>query len=637
MTLPKTTTLQALAAGLLISGLLACLAGPLTQSASGEPMWTTYHRDPGRSGDDPDATEPITPTFTWQSQDLGAPIWSQPLILDSRVYVATVGDQIYALEASSGTVIWEKSLGTPVPAGALPCGDVTPTVGVVGTPVIDASTNVIYAVADTWDGSNAHHLLKGLNLSDGKEVLSTPVDPPGADPKTLLQRTALNLDSGNVIFGLGGNDGDCGEYRGAVVAVPESGGSPRFWQYSPALPIKSGGAVWATSGPAIDSTGTIYAATGNPNPPSGQEATTFDHSDSVIQLDLSHDFVANPLSEASSQTGWFEPPTWQSDSNNDLDLGSASPEPLPGGLIFQAGKTGTGYLIDETTMHLGAQAVFSGNVCNGRGSFGGDAFANRVIYIPCTNGVQALSYDQAARTFTPLWQGPSDAFGPPIVSGGLVWVVATGGFNGGGTKLYGLDPATGLPRYTETLPSPVEDHFASPSAAGGRLFVTTGSSVTAYQIAQLSAGGGSGNLGPPGGSSTSTGGGTTAGSSTSNAPRPLSGSAVPLLLRTRLRAANGRLRLPLRCTAAAGTCRGTVTLQAKFVVTSRRGRQRIRRVVFITLVRGHFGPARGDFTVTLHLNRVAQARLYRHHDRLALEVLIVSPGSPTRRVAAVLI
>jgi hypothetical protein len=60
-------------------------------------------------------------------------------------------------------------------------------------------------------------------------------------------------------------------------------------------------------------------------------------------------------------------------------------------------------------------------------------------------------------------------------------------------------------------------------------------------------------------------------------------------------------------------------------------------VVFITLVRGHFGPARGDFTVTLHLNRVAQARLYRHHDRLALEVLIVSPGSPTRRVAAVLI
>ena len=105
----------------------------------------------------------------------------------------------------------------------------------------------------------------------------------------------------------------------------------------------------------------------------------------------------------------------------------------------------------------------------GRGSFGGDAFANGVLYIPCKNGVQALAYDEQARTFTPLWQGPSDAFGPPIVSAGLVWTVATGGFSGGGTTLYGLEPSTGIPRYTETLPSPVDDHFASPSAAGGRL------------------------------------------------------------------------------------------------------------------------------------------------------------------------
>jgi hypothetical protein len=56
---------------------------------------------------------------------------------------------------------------------------------------------------------------------------------------------------------------------------------------------------------------------------------------------------------------------------------------------------------------------------------------------------------------------------------------------GGGTKLYGLDPETGIPRYTLTLPSPVVDHFGSPSAAGGRVFVATGSTVTAYQIADL--------------------------------------------------------------------------------------------------------------------------------------------------------
>ncbi len=137
-------------------------------------------------------------------------------------------------------------------------------------------------------------------------------------------------------------------------------------------------------------------------------------------------------------------------------------------------------------MGSGAPAVYNGEVCGGSGgSFGGDAYANGTIYIPCTNGVQALAYNEAARTFTPLWQGPEDAFGSPIVSAGLVWVLATGGFEGGGETLYGLEPATGTTRYTEHLPSPVTDHFASPSAAGGRLFVATGESVSAYQIAQL--------------------------------------------------------------------------------------------------------------------------------------------------------
>ncbi len=121
---------------------------------------------------------------------------------------------------------------------------------------------------------------------------------------------------------------------------------------------------------------------------------------------------------------------------------------------------------------------------NGEGSFGGDAYANGTIYVPCEDGVRALAYNQAARTFTELWHGPADATGPPIVSGGLVWVVSGEFLKGGGTKLYGLEPTTGAARYTETLPSPVIDHFASPSAAGGRVFVATGSSVTAYQIAQ---------------------------------------------------------------------------------------------------------------------------------------------------------
>jgi outer membrane protein assembly factor BamB len=458
------------------------MAGPLANPATAEPAWTTYHHDAGRSGADPEAYGPIEPKLAWQSPDLGAPMWGQPLVLGSRVYAATVGDQIYALDATTGKVEWQNSAGVPVPEKDVVCGDIQPTVGVVGTPVIDTATHTLYAVADTWEAGTKtiHHVLEGFDVNSGERVLSTEVDPPGAEPKTLLERPALNLANGNVIFGFGGNAGDCGEYRGAVVAAPENGGAPSFWQYAPASPAFGGAAVWGTSGPAVDSEGNIYVSTGNPNFPKGQEVTTYDHSDSVIEL-----------SSTMSLTGAFEPETWLSDSNHDRDMGSAGPELLPGGLLFQAGKNETGYLIDEATMGSGAPPVYSEKVCkgktegNGEGSFGGDAYAAGTIYVPCNDGVRALTYNQAARTFSPLWHGPLDAIGPPIVSGGLVWVLSGKFLTGGGTKLYGLDPATGIPRYTLTLPSPVVDHFGSPSAAGGRVFVATGSTVTAYQIADL--------------------------------------------------------------------------------------------------------------------------------------------------------
>jgi outer membrane protein assembly factor BamB len=466
---------------LLAAMLVGLLAGPLAINAYAEPAWTTYHRDDARSGDDPEATNPITPTLAWQSHDLGAPIWGQPLILGSRVYVATVGDEIYALDAATGEVIWEKSAGTPVPAEDVLCGDIEPTVGIVGTPVIDVATNAIYAVADVWNETTkeAHHELEGFNLNNGVQVLSTAVDPPGANPKTLLERPALTLDEGTVVFGFGGNAGDCGEYDGAVVAAPVTGGPPRIWQYKPAAPAYGGGAVWGPSGPTVDSEGHIYVSTGNPDFPEHTEVKTYDDSDSVIELNSAMELIGN-----------FEPESWLSDSNHDRDLSSSGPELLPGGLMFQAGKNEMGYLVDEATMSSGAPAVYHQKVCkakvegNGEGSFGGDAYANGTIYVPCADGVRALTYNQTARTFTELWHGPADATGPPIVSGGLVWVVSGKFLQGGGTKLYGLEPTTGVPRYTETLPSPVIDHFASPSAAGGRVFVATGSSVTAYQIAQ---------------------------------------------------------------------------------------------------------------------------------------------------------
>ncbi len=458
------------------------LAGPvLGQRALAAADWTTYHHDAGRSGVDPEPGKPVTPTLSWQSSELGAPIWGQPLVVGSRVYVATVGDEIYALDTATGAVIWKASAGTPVPHEDVICGDIDPTVGIVGTPVIDPVSGRLFAVADTWDAGTKtiHHVLEGFALSNGERVMSVVVDPPGAEPKTLLERPALNISQGQVVFGFGGNAGDCGSYSGAVASVPETGGEVHFWRYSPAAPAYGGAAVWGPSGPSVDSEGHIYVSTGNPNFPSGQEVTTYDYSDSVIEL-----------TPAMSLIGSFAPETWLSDSNHDRDLGSAGPELLPGGLFFQAGKNEMGYLVEEAGMGSAAHAVYAEKVCHGakegtgEGSFGGDAYSAGTIYVPCVDGVRALSYDQANRRFAPLWHGPAEATGPPIVAGGLVWVLSGKFLAGGGTKLYGLDPATGVPRYTETLPRAVIDHFGSPSAGGGKVFAATGATVTAYQVSE---------------------------------------------------------------------------------------------------------------------------------------------------------
>jgi outer membrane protein assembly factor BamB len=588
--------------------LFAAVAG----ASAGEAAWTTYHGDATRTGNDPEAISPQTPSLAWQSPNLGAPIWNQPLAVGSRVYVATVGDDVYALEAATGQIAWHASAGTPVPSKSLPCGDITPTVGIVGTPVIDPAMGVLYAIADTWNGSQAQHVLEGFRISNGEKVLSTVVDPPGSDPKAILQRTALNLSGSNVVFGYGGNDGDCSDYKGAVVSVPESGAAPSYWQVPIAAPSTSGGAVWSTGGPSVDGAGNVFASTGNPDPPSGQEATKYDYSDSVVEL--------NP---ALGLTGFFKPPTWQHDSNADLDLSSAAPELLPGGLVFQAGKTGTGYLIDESTLSGGAAEVFSGQVCAGAGSFGGDSYAAGVIYMPCTNGTQALSYNAAARTFTPLWQGPKDAFGPPIVSAGLVWDVASGGFSGGGTKLYGLEAASGKVRYTETLPSPVADHFASPSAGGGRVLVSTGSTVSAFQVGTVisSPAGAAG----PGGTAIPLG----------SAAHPV--SKLGVLVKTKLHVdRKGRVHVVLRCPPSTASCHGTVGLAA--LLTGHVGHGRHRRSVILRVAMAHttFGVHHGEFALTLHLGKKARALLRRHHGKLHVSVTIALPKVSTRRVAATL-
>lgn len=456
--------------GRLVTVLVCLVTGTLAGAASAAvPSWTTYRHDAARSGVDPDSASPVAPTQAWQTS-LDGKVYGQPLVYASMVYVATENDTVYALNAATGAIAWQKHLATAVPSGQLPCGDISPTVGITSTPVIDPSSGAIYVVADTWDGSSIKHELFGLNLSDGSPTSGLPVvvDPPGSTPAAQLQRASLALAAGKVIIGFGGNDGDCGSYHGWLLAVPEGGGAPQSFEIDRST---NGGAIWGSgNAPPVDSSGDIWTSTGNGS------SSSFDNQESVIKLD----------SNLAVLDHWA-PSNWSSLDSGDTDLGSSMPVLLPGGLVFEIGKAGVGYLLDAANLGgTGGTPVYQASVCGG--SWGGGIYENGVIFVTCSNGMHALALNTSARTFAPVsgWSVNSNAVGPPIAAGGLIW---SAGWNNG--TLYGLDPSTGATSFSTSLGS--FEHFATPSAGGGRLFVGNGSAVTAFQIAN-----------PPGATATTT-------------------------------------------------------------------------------------------------------------------------------------
>ena len=71
-----------------------------------------------------------------------------------------------------------------------------------------------------------------------------------------------------------------------------------------------------------------------------------------------------------------------------------------------------------------------------------------------------------------------------MIAGGLVWSA-----NRSSGTLYGLDPSTGATRSHLSIPEAGSqvNHFATPSAAAGKLFMASGDQVTAFTIAQTPA------------------------------------------------------------------------------------------------------------------------------------------------------
>ncbi len=446
--------------------LLAVLAGPASARtievlphAGSTTDWTVYHHDPSGSGLDTSGTSlsPLRPA--WTSASLDGQLYGEPLEATGRVYVATEADTVYALAASSGTVLWKTTVGTPVPSGDLPCGDIAPTVGITSTPVIDNARGEIFVVDDELDSGVPSHVLVALDMYTGTVLLRQNVDPPGALTSAILQRTALNLDEGNVVFGYGGNDGDCSRYHGWVASVPENGGPMATFEVDRGAG-QSQGAVWmGGAAPIVDASGNVWVAVGNGSVSSS--GGTYDDSDSVLELTPSLGLEQ-----------FFAPSGWASDNANDRDLGSSSPALLPDGTVVQAGKSQTAYLLNQSALGgIGGQES-NISVCRGNDVDGGDAVSGNVVYLPCQGGVTAVSVNSP--TMTQLWQTSTGSGGPPIVAGGLVWTINQSG------QVFGLDPATGTSVVQVSVGSEA-NHFPTPSVGDGLLLVPATDQVVAFQ------------------------------------------------------------------------------------------------------------------------------------------------------------
>ncbi len=359
----------------------------------------TYHNDLARTGANLAETT-LAPSNVNSTQfgklfsyPVDGQVYAQPLFVSdvqlpdgsvhNIVYVATEHDSVYAVDADDPTVglIWQQTFINPkagittVPAQDTGTDDITPEIGITGTPVIDRDSQTLYVVAKAKEIRGrgvAHYVqrLHALDLATGAEKFGGPaliadtkfdgtnykyhVGPvvAGTGDGSVRgrvhfnalrehQRSALTLVNGVVYVGWASH-GDNGPYHGWLIGYDASTLAPVTVFNTTANGSEAG--IWMSGeAPAVDDAGNLYLATGN---------GTFDPSssaygDSVLKLSTD-----GGLAVADSFTPWNQDTL----SRNDTDLGSGGVlllPPQPGDhplTLIQAGKGGSIYQLDQTDL-----------------------------------------------------------------------------------------------------------------------------------------------------------------------------------------------------------------------------------------------------------------------------------------------
>jgi len=500
----------------------------------------TYHNDIARTGQN--LSETILTLSNVNSATFGKlfsttldgkvdaqPLYVTGIAIPSQgthnvLIVATENDTMYALDADSGSQLWQTSLlkSGETPSDDRNCTQVVPKIGITSTPVISGAggtaDGIIYAVAMSKDSlGNYHQRLHALTLTGGTEALGGPVDIqaqfPGKGvgssggfvtfaPGQYLERAALLLLNGVVYMGWGSHC-DLPPYTGWIMGYNAS----TLAQSSVlnVTPNGSRGSIWgAGAGLAADSSGNIYFLDAN-----GTFDTTLNSQGFPANGDFGNAFMK--LSTTGNQLAvadYFNMYNTVAESSVDEDLGSGGALVLPDlkdasgqvrRLVVGAGKDTNIYLADRDNMgkfnsqnndniYQELTAALSGPV---RGM---PAYFHGLVYFGALNDhLRAFQLQNALLSSTPVtmtattfpYPGTTPGISADGSTNSILWAVENGS-----TAVLHAYAADNLARElynTSQAPNGRDqfgpgNKFVTPTIANGKVYVGIPTGVAAFGL-----------------------------------------------------------------------------------------------------------------------------------------------------------
>jgi hypothetical protein len=422
-------------------------------------------------------------------------VFAQPLYVEggpggrAMVIAVTESNNVYALDGSNGSIIWQRNVGTPVSRANLPCGNIDP-LGITGTPVVDLASRSLFLDAMTTPdgGTTKKHLIFSLNVDTGATNPGWPVDlnAVARSGTTIFtssvqnQRSALGI-VGNILYAAySGHFGDCGSYHGWLVGVPVNNPNGVMAWATTAI----GGGVWGVGGVASDGANP-FITTGNTFATGG----TWSGGEAVIR------FLPGPIFTGSPSDYWA-PTNWLSLDNGDTDLGGSGPllVDVPGAtpfnLVVALGKDGNAYLLNRTnlggvsapvaSLHVSGSAIIQAAATyrTNQGTY--------VVFRANSSTLSAVRINPSnPPTITSVWSVTQSGRGSPFVTSTdgtnnmIVWVVGAEGDQ----RLHGYDGDTGAVVFAGGGANELMTgtrRFNTGIAARGRIYVAADNKVYAF-------------------------------------------------------------------------------------------------------------------------------------------------------------